>query len=254
MPALTLPPIVGHPDFPAFAVAQAIALITASTLLHRRLPHRIITAAFVAGTLIGGASLGLLLRLPRAALHRADLFAPGWPMAYGALAGASIAVWLAARKRSFDVPTALDALAPSLGVLVIAGRLGCLVAGCCFGAPASSPLAVAYPPGTPAYANHLAQHLISSGAAASAPTHPAPLYEMIAGALMIGASISMPAATRRGTSFWAVVVTYAVARFAIEIVRGDVRPMAGPLSLPQWLSLATLAIALFTWSRSALTE
>ncbi len=175
-------------------------------------------------------------------------------MAYGALAGASIAVWLAARKGSFDVPAALDALAPSLGVLVLAGRLGCLLAGCCFGAPASSPLAVAYPPGTPAYANHLAQHLISPGAAASAPIHPAPLYEMIAGALMIGVSSSIPGTARKGTSFWAAVVTYAVARFAIEVVRGDVRPMAGPLSLPQWLSLVTLAIALFASARSALTE
>lgn len=254
MAALTLPAIVGHPDFPAFAVAQAIALTTASALLHRRAHSLFITAAFATGTLIGGASLGLLLRLPRAVLHHADLFAPGWPMAYGALAGATIAVWLAARKGSFDVPSALDALAPSLGVLVLAGRLGCLIAGCCFGAPASSSLAVAYPPGTPAYANHLAQHLISPGAAASAPIHPAPLYEMIAGALMIGVSASIPRTARKGTSFWVALVTYAVARFAIEIVRGDIRPMAGPLSLPQWLSLVTLAIVLFASARSALTE
>jgi prolipoprotein diacylglyceryltransferase len=71
---------------------------------------------------------------------------------------------------------------------------------------------------------------------------PAPLLEALAGLLMIGAGLALPRRARRGACFAAVALIYAGGRFAVEFVRGDPRPMAGPLSLPQWLSLAVIAL------------
>lgn len=258
--ALEMPEILGDPAFPAFPVAQALALLLAAALLHRRLLRlgvvgdaaraRLVTAATAIGCVLGGALLGIALRLPRALLGRADLFASGWPMAYGALLGAALATALAARGAGAAPLAALDALAPALGVLVAVGRIGCFLSGCCFGVPSAAPFAVAFPRGTPAHAEHVHRGLIDAGAAFSRPVHPAQLDEALAGAAMIGAGLALSRRSRRGAAFAAAALAYAAGRFAIEFLRADPRPAAGVLTLPQWLSLAVLALVAFAWARA----
>lgn len=262
--ALEMPEILGDPAFPAFPVAQALALLLAAALLHRRLLRlgavgdaaraRLVTAAMAIGCVLGGALLGIALRLPRALLGRADLFAPGWPMAYGALFGAALATALAARGAGAAPLAALDALAPALGVLVTVGRIGCFLSGCCFGVPSAAPFAVAFPRGTPAHAEHVHRGLIDAGAAFSRPVHPAQLDEALAGAAMIGAALALSRRSRRGAAFAAAALVYAAGRFAIEFLRADPRPAAGALTLPQWLSLAVLALVAFAWARAPASE
>ena len=43
-----------------------------------------------------------------------------------------------------------------------------------------------------------------------------------------------------GAVFVAAAMIYAVGRFLVEMVRGDDRGMLGPLSTPQWLSVAVV--------------
>lgn len=43
-----------------------------------------------------------------------------------------------------------------------------------------------------------------------------------------------------GALFVAAAMIYAVGRFLVEMVRGDDRGMLGPLSTPQWLSVAVV--------------
>lgn len=272
-----MPEIAGDPGFPAFSIMQALALLLAAALLRRRLLRLDVmggaagadgtdgvgsangaggalrvAVAMALGSVAGGALLGPALRVPRAALGRVELFAPGWPMAYGALAGAALATALAARsvwpgRRAG--PAALDALAPALGVLVAVGRGGCLLAGCCFGAPSNAPFAVAFSRGTPAHAEHVRLGVIDAAALFSRPVHPAPLYEALVGVAMLGAGLALPRRSRRGAAFATVAVLYAVGRFAVELARADPRPTAGPLTLPQWLSLAVVAMVAFACAR-----
>src|SRR6187455_3378202 len=116
--AFEMPQIIGDPGFPAFPVAQGVGLLIAAALLRRRLLRLDVvrgasralrvTIAMMAGSVVGAALLGIALRAPRALLGRIELFAPGWPMAYGALLGAAIATALAARSAGAAPRAALD--------------------------------------------------------------------------------------------------------------------------------------------------
>ena len=239
---------------PWFVVAQVLALGAATLVFGRRLraggePRTgLLSAAMVAGVVVGAVSLGPLLRLPRTLLGSGgDLFAPGWLMAYGALAGGAVAVAVAAgRQRG----AALDAYTPAAGVMVAIGRLGCVASGCCFGHADTGPLAIAYPPGTLAFSAQVAEGVLDPSAHAAQAVLPVALLESLVGALVILIGLTLPKRLRSGSTFVAGACVYAAGRFVIETMRDDPRPMAGPLSLPQALSLTVLAISAWAWSRS----
>jgi phosphatidylglycerol:prolipoprotein diacylglycerol transferase len=180
-----------------------------------------------AGCALGGAALHPLLRLARTLGGTGvEPFAPGWLTAYGALFGAALAVaWVAGPLRL----RALDAFAPAAGVLVAVGRLGCLASGCCFGHPSDGPWGIAYEAGSPAFV-----HQVKTGLVDAHATH----------ALPVGLGLALPRRTPEGASFRAVALTYAVGRFALELLRADPRPMSGSISLPQAISLVVVAIVL----------
>src|SRR5512139_1462540 len=136
-------------EVPAFLIAQALALAVAVVVLGKRLRTSLvggiatITGSMALGSVLGGALFGPLLRLPRTLVaNGGDPFAPGWPMAYGALLGAAAATALAAKNQR---PVALDALVPAAGAMVAIGRLGCLLSGCCFGESTDATFGIAYP-------------------------------------------------------------------------------------------------------------
>jgi phosphatidylglycerol---prolipoprotein diacylglyceryl transferase len=235
-----------------FVVAHALGLAAAAALFVRRLELDrrravLIAAAMACGTIAGAIALGLVLRLPRALHGDVELFGGGLLMAYGALMGACAAAGLAARKLRVPVLATLDALAPSLGVLVLAGRLGCSFAGCCFGEISEVPWAIAHGAGTPAFADQVDRGLVAPDATSALPVHPAALYEAALGAAMICVAILLARRSRRGAPFAMTALLYAAGRFALELVRGDPRPFAGPLSLAQWLSVLVVA-ALSVWA------
>jgi phosphatidylglycerol:prolipoprotein diacylglycerol transferase len=243
------------PRVPTFPIAHVVGLAVAAALLWRRLEAAgaraaLVTAAMAAGAIAGAYALGLALRVPRALGGEIGLFERGLPMAYGALGGAALATALAARKVGAPVRAALDALAPALGVLVLFGRAGCFFGGCCFGEVSDIAWAVAHPAGTPAHAHHFESGRVALDAGSSLPVHPTALYEAAVGALMLAAGIMLARRLRRGGAFASVALLYAVGRFAVELARGDPRPFAGPLSLPQWLSVLVVA-AVWLWAGSA---
>lgn len=204
----------------------------------------LVLAGAIVGAAIGATLLPIVLRMP-AAIARGSIaaLAGGDRMAIGALAGFAIAGALVARALRLDPWGALDRLAPPLGVLVVAGRVGCFLEGCDFGRVASVAWAVTYPAGSHAFDEHVARGLVSATDVAALPVHPAQLYEAIVGIAMIAGAIAILRArpARAGLAFRAALGTYAVGRLVVEPFRGDARAMLGPLSLPQWLAIAILA-------------
>ena len=187
---------VGALPIPVFLCAQGAALALALALFARRLRRgggvrsRSAVIAAGGGAVFGAALLGIALRMPRAFLgHGDEVFAPGLLMAYGALLGAPLAVAATSWDPAERVRR-LAALAPSLGVLVSVGRLGCFFAGCCFGRPSGAPWAVAYPEGTPAFVHHATAGTLEPGAHATVHLHPTSLYEVLLGAVMIFAPLT----------------------------------------------------------------
>jgi hypothetical protein len=74
----------------------------------------------------------------------------------------------------------LDIFAYVFPVGMAIQRVGCLLAGCCFGTPTDVPWAVVYPRYTHPHAAHVNSGLLDYYSPCSLPVHPNPLYQIIA--------------------------------------------------------------------------
>jgi phosphatidylglycerol:prolipoprotein diacylglycerol transferase len=169
-----------------------------------------------------------------------------------------------------------DVFAPSAALGLVFGRVGCFMAGCCWGdlcvnrdavhlpdprleyqlrtVPAISrehfPLAVTFPPEAGAYEQHSDLGLLPPGAARSLPVHPVQLYEA---ALALALAIYLHRSFRRrkwsGEIGVKLVLGYAIIRFGIEFLRADNSPIYWGMTLSQTISLllAAACIAFLRW-------
>ncbi len=152
------------------------------------------------------------------------------PLALGGMA----AVLVYGRATSQSGRQLLDLLAvPTLVGLAIQ-RVGCFLAGCCWGDTAVDgyPLAVAFPLGSFAWEQQLAAGLIEADALRSLPVHPTQLYEA---ALLVLLALFMRWEAKGwdapGGVALASIVGYATLRFGVEFLRADSLPLLGPLTL-----------------------
>jgi prolipoprotein diacylglyceryltransferase len=123
-------------------------------------------------------------------------------------------------------------LAPSVSLAHVFGRLGCLMAGCCYGKPWQ--LGVHFPPDSVAYSELLSRHVIYAGAECTPGLHPTQIYEA-AGEVLIFVVLTWLWRRRKFPGAVALVyaAAYGVLRFMLEIVRDDmVRGFVFQLRLP----------------------
>jgi phosphatidylglycerol---prolipoprotein diacylglyceryl transferase len=125
------------------------------------------------------------------------------------------------------------------------GRMGCLLAGCCFGAVTPLPWGLSFPPRSPASEEQAKAHVLESVRMWSQPVHPTQIYEAAA-SLGIAAFCLfwvLPRKRYDGQVFAVSLALYAVARFLVEILRRDARGGAGGLSTSQLIGLGLLVAA-----------
>jgi prolipoprotein diacylglyceryltransferase len=96
--------------------------------------------------------------------------------AYGGLLFAALAAAVHVHRRGASPARFLDRVALVLGIVFLAVRTGCFLAGCDYGTPTESVLGVSYPPGSLAAIAHAEHGWIADGAA-SVPVHASQLYE-----------------------------------------------------------------------------
>lgn len=158
----------------------------------------------------------------------------------GGVAGAlGFLAWLT-RRRGVSLGAVAPVMFSVVPVAHAVGRLGCLLAGCCHGAPTDLPWAVVYV--DPLAARFNATPL-------GVPLHPSPIYETLAECanfLVLSTWIWRPRWRSLIPAGW--LGLYGAERLALELLRGDERLHLGPLSLSQWLGLALVAAALGWWS------
>lgn len=160
----------------------------------------------------------------------------------GLILAVVIALWYI-RRHALPMWTTCDVFAPGIALGHIVGRLGCLMAGCCFGRQTSVPWAITF---RDPFAN------ANVGTPLDVPLHPTQLYE--AGA-ELAILIVLLATERRGRpfpgrTFWLYMLLYAISRYVIEIYRGDPRgTVFGMVSTSQFVSLllVPLAVAMLLW-------
>jgi phosphatidylglycerol:prolipoprotein diacylglycerol transferase len=131
-----------------------------------------------------------------------------------------------------------DMFAPGIALGHVIGRIGCLMAGCCYGRPTSVAWAVTF---TDPFA------AANVGTPLNVPLHPTQVYE--AGAELIILIFLLlterKGRTYPGRTFWGYMLLYAVSRFIIEFYRADERGFVMGLSTSQFISVLLAPLSLF---------
>jgi phosphatidylglycerol:prolipoprotein diacylglycerol transferase len=224
-------------------------------------------------TLIGARLAARLFYMPQVSFIDAfKVWEGGGLVFYGGFIAGVITTLGYARAKKLPLAVFADICSPGVAVGLAFGRLGCFMAGCCFGdictnhslalepakefqvhtIPALSPawMGVQFPAKSDAWDQHLKLGLIEAGAAKSLPVHPVQLYEALVAGL-IAVWLHRRKALFAGEISLRLVVGYSVARFVLEFFRGDNQPIYWGMTISQVTSLLLLAAAMwYAWRRS----
>jgi phosphatidylglycerol:prolipoprotein diacylglycerol transferase len=170
---------------------------------------------------------------------------------YGGFIGASAAAYYLLRTDRFPFWKAADMAGMVVPLGLGMGRIGCLLAGCCFGSPSSAPWALSFPGGSPASESQHKAHLLASIGDASLPVHPTQIYESFACFAISAVLILWLHGRKRydGQVFLAFVSLYATTRFVLEFLRSDDRGGLLGLSTSQLIGVGLVGAAYWTHRR-----
>ena len=144
---------------------------------------------------------------------------------YGGIVIAVTVTFLYAKLKKFSYLAYLDTLIPFVALAQGFGRIGCFLAGCCYGKETESFLGVIFPYGSiaPSGVKLLPTQLFSSAGD----------FLLFFGLLLLAKRVR-----QRGVVGSAYLIAYGIGRFAMEFLRGDDRGVTvGPLSISQFISL-----------------
>ena len=196
---------------------------------------------------------------------------------YGGVIFAALTVIIYTVARKLPLGEMADVFAAPVVLGLAIGRLGCFLAGCCWGdicadtrafsavpdsrvlfkvqtLPTIStrefPLAVQFPRDAGAFEQHRRLDLIPETAARSLPVHPVQLYEAVP-VLLFCVLLHLNFHKRRkpGDIFAAMMIGYGVTRFIVEFFRADNSPAYLGLTISQVISLVFILAgsALVLW-------
>jgi phosphatidylglycerol:prolipoprotein diacylglycerol transferase len=202
-------------------------------------------------------NLGELCNLAAGTCHqgqdclRALKFWYGGLAFYGGLLLASlVAVWYMRRFRAqIQFPAMADLAGFGIALGLVFGRLGCWLAGCCFGCVAHGGPAVNFPKHSPAFDRHVDLGLITKHAHESLPVIPVQLYQLGANLLVFLAVFAYfkTHKQRDGRTLALFLMLNAVTRFILEYWRDDYRGLwfTDALSSSQLVALPLFALGLW---------
>jgi phosphatidylglycerol:prolipoprotein diacylglycerol transferase len=158
---------------------------------------------------------------------------------YGGFIACFLVIWWFIRRHQLSFWAVTDVYAVGLPLGHAIGRMGCFMAGCCYGKPTDSDWGVIFT--NPKSLAPLDIHI-----------HPTQLYEAAANLLIFLILLFF----RRHKSFSGQVflfyaMLYSSARFTIEFFRGDPRGGLGPLSTSQWVGIAVFILCGIWWWKKA---
>ncbi len=167
--------------------------------------------------------------------YRALFIWDGGLTLYGGILAAMATVGWMCRRRRLRFLDVADIFSPCLALGIGLTRIGCFMAGCCYGKPTACALGVHFPADAPA-----------TRAWGASAVHPTQLYASAAGFAIFGLLLlaeKLPGG--RGSTFGRFLVLYGGARVAEDFFRTYERNqrVAG-LSNNQWLSLVLVLAGL----------
>ena len=197
----------------------------------------------LAGVVLGGKLLYLILNFPSILANWEQIRAGGDGIRrlisygfvfYGGLAGAVLMLWLYARFLGGYFPALALNLIPVVPVVHAFGRVGCFMAGCCYGIPYEGP-------------GHVVFRQALGGAPNGVPLFPVQLLECVLNLLLAAFLFVYQKRNPYSTGMigW-YGVFYGTARFGLEFLRGDAeRGALFGISTSQWISLVLIVVGIF---------
>ncbi|WP_438044321.1 prolipoprotein diacylglyceryl transferase [Sorangium sp. So ce128] len=164
---------------------------------------------------------------------------------YGGFVGASaMAYWLLKRDR-FPFWKAADMAGFAVPLGLGFGRMGCLLAGCCFGLRTDGAFGLSFPPNSPASDAQFKLLELTSPRLPSHPVHPTQIYESAMSFAIAAICLLYVHGRKRydGQVFATFLGLYALGRFVLEFVRADDRGGFVGLSTSQLIGLAMAGAA-----------
>lgn len=150
---------------------------------------------------------------------------------YGGIIGGFLTIYGFCKIKKIDMLSYLDLMIPSVALAQGFGRIGCFLAGCCYGRETDSVLGVVF--------------TNSDFAPNGVKVLPTQLF-MAGGDLLLMVVLLWYAAKRpmRGRTSMLYLILYSIGRFAIEFLRNDDRGTVGVLSTSQFIAIFTLIAGL----------
>jgi phosphatidylglycerol:prolipoprotein diacylglycerol transferase len=191
----------------------------------------------VLSAFLGSRILYVLINFDFFRQHPLEIFRiwEGGLVFYGGLIpGAVVAFWVMKWHR-LPVWKLADLISPLIALGLSFGRMGCFLAGCCYGKETSLPWAVVFK--NP-----------DSLARLNVPLHPTQLYDAANGLILFFfLSWMEKRKTYDGQIFWLFLLLYSMTRFFIEIFRGDPRGflLVDLLSTSQAIGILLAIFSLF---------
>ncbi len=158
---------------------------------------------------------------------------------YGGIITGVLAGYIYTRIKKISFIQYFDLVMPEIAIAQGFGRIGCFLAGCCYGRPTDSFLGVVFP--------------IGGLAPAGVKLLPTQLF-MSFGDFIIAAALILYDRKNKvdGNVGAGYLILYGVGRFIIEFFRNDSRGAVGALSTSQFISIFIVAIGagLVAWNLS----
>lgn len=155
---------------------------------------------------------------------------------YGGIIGGVAGAYLYCKKKGHDFLRYFDLIMPSIALAQGFGRIGCFLAGCCYGMETDLPVGVVFTHSelAPNGVKLLPTQLMSS-----------------AGDFLIAIVLIILAKkiTEKGKIGILYVILYSVGRFTVEFFRNDARGSIGALSTSQFISIFTFVagVIIYIW-------
>lgn len=158
---------------------------------------------------------------------------------YGAIFGGALGISIYSIKNKWSILEIGDLIVPGLALAQGFGRIGCLLAGCCYGAETSSAIGIVFPEG--------------SLAPVGVPLYPTQIFSSIFDfALALFLLWYGNKSKEKGKTLSMYMIIYSIGRFFVEFLRNDPRGNVGALSTSQFISIFILIGGILLYNISKL--
>ena len=162
---------------------------------------------------------------------------------YGSILGGLLGIYIYCRIKRWDLLKVVDLTVPSLPLAQGFGRIGCFLAGCCYGRETTSAIGIVFP------------NIPLSLAPSAVCLVPTQIYSSIFDFALATFLLWYDRKERkRGRVFAMYLILYSIGRFLVEFLRADVRGNIGFLSTSQFISLFVIVFGIFLYNYEKLMQ